>query len=97
MARNVNEHSTQCEDVNCRAHGPYLRRIKILELALDRERRANRLRLATAWSAFLDLALQDTLEDGTPVLSYVLLNNPDLRLRMAAAIAPSAPPKTEDT
>lgn len=90
-------HSSECEDVNCRAHGPFLRRIRVLELALDRERRENRLRLAAAWSAFLDLALNDTLEDGTPVLSYVLLANPDLRLRLNAAMAPRTTPPTEET
>jgi hypothetical protein len=90
------DHTTQCEDVNCRAHGPFLRRIKVLELALDRERRANRLRLAAAWNAFLELALQDTLEDGTPVLAYVLLTHPDLRMRLSAAMNPGTTPTTKD-
>jgi len=92
------EHTVECEDLNCRAHGSFLRRIRVLELALDRERRANRLRLAAAWNAFLELALQDTLEDGTPVLAYVLLTNPDLRLRLTAAMNPatSTTPTTED-
>jgi hypothetical protein len=90
-------HTTQCEDVNCRAHGPFLRRIKVLEVALDRERRANRVRLAGAWNAFLELALQDTLEDGTPVLAYVLLTNPDLRLRLSDAMNPRTTPTTKET
>jgi hypothetical protein len=83
--------------VNCRAHGPYLRRIRVLELALERERRANRKRLAAAWNAFLELAMQDTLEDGTPVLAYVFLTNPDLRVRLSEALNPPAPPTTKET
>ena len=91
------DHTTQCEDVNCRAHGPFLRRIRVLEMALDRERQFSRKRLAVAWSAFLDLALQDTLEDGTPVLAYVLLTNPDLRLRLSDAMNPRTTPTTKET
>jgi hypothetical protein len=90
------DHTTQCEDVNCRAHGPFLRRIRVLEMALDRERRSNRVRLAGAWNAFLELALEDTLEDGTPVLGYVLLTNPDLRLRLTEAMNPPTTKETTD-
>ena len=35
--------------------------------------------LANVWTQFLDYMMTDELEDGTPVLKWVLLANPELR------------------
>lgn len=48
--------------------------------------RTQRQATARAWSAFLDLALHDRLEDGTLVLDVVFAHNPDLRSRLAALL-----------
>ena len=45
-----------------------------------------RERLAAAWSAYLDLALDDRLDDGTRVLSLALARRPDLAERLTAAL-----------
>jgi hypothetical protein len=39
--------------------------------------------LARAWSAWLELAVDMKLSDGTSVLEYVLATNPDLRKRLS--------------
>ena len=41
---------------------------------------------ARAWSAYLDLLMEQKLDDGYPVLLYVLDNNPDLRRRFREAL-----------
>ena len=78
-----------CKDLNCAAHGPTLRRLRRLQLAVVKERskRAEcRKALAAGWARYLDAALHETLEDGTPVLSVVLATNPELRDRLEAAL-----------
>jgi hypothetical protein len=66
-----------------------LKRIRRLQLALVREREKqweSRQRLARAWTAWLNLALESRLEDGTSVLALTLEINPDLRRRLEAAM-----------
>lgn len=48
---------------------------------------------ARAWSAYLDLALRERLDDGTPILALVFAHDPDLRERFARALSstPTAP------
>jgi hypothetical protein len=78
-----------CHDLECRAHGRYLRRIRRLQLAVVRERAQNaesRRRLGISWSAYLDLLIDSRLEDGTPLLSVVLEHHPELRDRLDAAL-----------
>lgn len=55
--------------------------------ALDAALVAQRKATGRAWSAFLDLALDQRLEDGTAVLDLVLARNPGLRERLEAALA----------
>jgi hypothetical protein len=42
--------------------------------------------LAHAWSAYLELLMDERLDDGTPVLQTVLALNPDLRHRLATTL-----------
>lgn len=49
---------------------------------LEAENARLRKSLARAWAAYLDLAVDLKLEDGTPVLTEVLCSNPELRKRL---------------
>jgi hypothetical protein len=58
-----------------------------LRAQIENQRKAT----AGAWTAFLNLALDARLGDGTSVLGLALALNPDLRRRLAAAMnAPTA-------
>lgn len=46
----------------------------------------NRKQLAAAWSPYLEVALRERLDDGTPVLEVVFAVRPDLRERLLAAL-----------
>lgn len=41
---------------------------------------------ARAWSAYLDLLLEQKLDDGYPLLLYILNADPDLRRRFREAL-----------
>lgn len=41
---------------------------------------------ARAWSAFLDIALTATDEEGFPIIELVFIHNPDLARRMKEAL-----------
>ncbi len=61
----------------------------------------SRSSLAQAWSAWLDLALDQTIDDGNggeeSLLGFVLATNPDLRTRLGAVLAGHAERPTVET
>lgn len=46
----------------------------------------SRAALGRAWSAYLDLLLDQKFEDGFPVLQYILATNSDLARRLDKAL-----------
>lgn len=54
------------------------------------ENAALRKSLGKAWSAWLELAFQQQLDDGTPVLQLVLQSDPELRARLRTALGMDA-------
>jgi len=69
------------------------RHLEESERALDvNSREVRRLReekreaLAHAWSAYLDIATEARLEDGTPLLTVVFETHPELRKRLETAL-----------
>jgi hypothetical protein len=57
------------------------------------ERDALRKTVAAAWSAYLDLALDSRLDDGTPMLDVVFDMYPGLRSKLVEAIYKPRGPK----
>lgn len=58
-----------------------------------------RKELAKAWSAYLEAAMNERLDDGTSVLELVFILNPSLRARLFAAVnrtRPTPPERTDD-
>lgn len=64
--------------------------------ALREQVAAQREATARAWTAFLNVALEDRLEDGTRTLDIVFARNPDLRRRLAAALDEGQAPRPVD-
>lgn len=60
--------------------------LKALRAEAAALRITHRQRLTRAWSAWLELAMEQELDDGTPVLAVVMAHNPDLRDRLDLAM-----------
>lgn len=57
-----------------------------VDRALAKERQVSRRAAGKAWSAYLQLALDEKAEDGTPIMELVLAYNPKLRERLKKAL-----------